>query len=140
VAALQAIDPAGGPPAERGVPLARRDGATRQAIEALGRAVDTAAVTAACDAVVRVPACVGPPVWVHGELSPGNVLTRGGRLVAVVDFGGLGVGDPACDLIVAWNVLPASARSTFRAAAGADDATWARGRGWALSVALVQLP
>ena len=50
------------------------------------------------------------------------------------------VGDPACDMIVAWNLLPASARETFRAAVDVDDATWSRGRGWALSMALGQPP
>jgi aminoglycoside phosphotransferase (APT) family kinase protein len=79
-------------------------------------------------------------MWVHSDLMPGNLLTRGGRLDAVLDFGTVGIGDPACDLIPAWNLLPAEARDTFRQAAGADDAGWARGRGWALSMALIQLP
>lgn len=68
------------------------------------------------------------------------MLVRDGRLAAVIDFGCVGVGDPAVDLIVAWNLLPASARATFREAVGADDAEWARGRGWALSISLIQLP
>jgi aminoglycoside phosphotransferase (APT) family kinase protein len=69
-----------------------------------------------------------------------NLLTRQGRLSAVLDFGTVGTGDPACDLIVAWNLLPAEARPAFRDAVGADDAMWTRGRGWALSMALTQLP
>lgn len=68
------------------------------------------------------------------------MLVRDGRLSAVIDFGVAGVGDPAVDLIVAWNLLPAPARGAFRAAVGADDAEWARGRGWALSISLIQLP
>jgi len=67
-------------------------------------------------------------------------LSVDGRLSAVIDFGGLGVGDPVCDLIVAWNLLPTEARNVFRAALRVDDATWERGRGWALSIALIQLP
>jgi aminoglycoside phosphotransferase (APT) family kinase protein len=63
-----------------------------------------------------------------------------GQLSAVIDFGGLGVGDPACDLIVAWNLLTATMRKDFSDALQIDEATWARGRGWALSVALIQLP
>ncbi|WP_405558229.1 phosphotransferase [Streptomyces sp. NBC_01171] len=82
----------------------------------------------------------GPPAWAHGDLSPGNVLVTGGGLSAVIDFGCAGVGDPAVDPIVAWNLLPASVRDVFRDAVGAEDAQWARGRGWALSIALVQLP
>lgn len=76
----------------------------------------------------------------HGDLFPGNLLARQGRLSAVIDFGGLGVGDPACDLIPAWNLFSGQARDVFRAALPADDATWARGRGWALSIALIALP
>lgn len=140
VAALRRIDPTGGPPAGRGVPLEERDAPTRTAIDALHGMVDTAAVTAAWDAALQVPAWPGPPVWVHGDLSAGNLLTVDGRLSAVIDFGGLGVGDPACDLIVAWGLFSGEARDVFRDALQIDDATWARGRGWALSTALLELP
>ncbi len=71
---------------------------------------------------------------------PGNLLMVGGRLAGVIDFGTLGAGDPACDLIVAWNLLPARVRDIFRAGLQVDDATWERGRGWALSIALIALP
>ena len=74
------------------------------------------------------------------DLAPGNLLLTGGRLSAVLDFGLAGIGDPACDLVVAWNLLPSSARPVLRDASGVDEATWQRGRGWALSVALIQLP
>jgi len=117
-----------------------RDDPTRTAIAALHGMIDTDATTAAWDAALQAPAWSGPSVWVHGDLSPGNLLLQGGRLTAVLDCAGLGMGDPACDLIVAWNLLPADARRVFRAGLGVDDATWARGRGWALSVALIQLP
>jgi aminoglycoside phosphotransferase (APT) family kinase protein len=110
VAALRGVDLPGGPVAYRGVPLAAVDAGTR------------------------------PARWLHSDLMPMNLLVRGGRLAAVLDFGTLGTGDPACDLIPAWNLLPAGARSLFRDASGADDADWARGRGWALSMALNQLP
>lgn len=145
VDALHRIDPAGGPPPGthnffRGVPLALRDRYTRQAIAALQGTHDAHALTEAWEAALRIPAWHGSPVWIHGDLQPGNVLAVDGRLSAVIDFGGLGVGDPACDLIVAWNFLPAKVRSVFRAALEVDDATWARGRGWALSVSLVALP
>jgi aminoglycoside phosphotransferase (APT) family kinase protein len=140
VEALHRIDPAGGPRATRGVPLAMPDEPTRAALAALQGTIDTDAATAAWDAALRTPEWSSRPVWVHGDLSPGNLLLQGGRLTGVIDFAGLGVGDPACDLIVAWNLLPADARSVFRGELGIDDATWARGRGWALSVALIQLP
>lgn len=80
------------------------------------------------------------PVWIHGDLIPGNILVDGGRLTAVIDFSLLCVGDPACDVMVAWTLLSAAARDVFRGALEVDDATWARGRGWALSWALIALP
>jgi aminoglycoside phosphotransferase (APT) family kinase protein len=140
IGALRRVDPTGAPIGYRGIPLANRDAPTREAIAQLAGAVDTDAVTALWEAGLRVPAHAGPPVWAHGDLSPGNVLVADGRLSAVIDFGTLGVGDPAVDLIVAWNLLPASARPVLRHALGVDDAEWARGRGWALSVSLIQLP
>jgi aminoglycoside phosphotransferase (APT) family kinase protein len=145
VAALQRIDPVGGPPpgvhnSFRGVPLATRYAETRAAIASLDDMLDTGVVTAAWDAALQVPAWHGPPVWIHGDLSPLNLLTERGRISAVIDFGCLGVGDPACDLQVAWNLLSSYTREVFRAALPLDDATWTRGRGWALSVGLIALP
>jgi len=145
IAALQRIDPTGGPPpgphnSSRGVPLAMRDPQTRAAIATLHGMLDADAVTAAWEAALQAPAWRGPPVWIHGDLQSGNLLAQQGRLSAVIDFGCLGVGDPACDLIVAWNFLSDETRDVFRSALGVDDATWARGRGWALSVGLIALP
>jgi aminoglycoside phosphotransferase (APT) family kinase protein len=143
VTALQRIE-APGPPAtvnaSRGGPLALRDAATRAAIQMLAGSVDRGAVTDAWDAALAAPVWHGPAVWVHGDLTPGNVIVERGRLSAVIDFGALGVGDPAVDLLPAWNLFPVRVREVYRAALGVDDATWQRGRGWALSVALVALP
>jgi aminoglycoside phosphotransferase (APT) family kinase protein len=151
VAALQRIDPTGGPVpgthnSGRGVPLAMRDQATCEAIAAtvaiagVRDRFDAAALTTAWDAALAAPAWTGPPVWLHGDLQSGNLLAVNGRLSAVIDFGCLGVGDPACDLAVAWNLFSREAREAFRAELALDDATWARGRGWALSVGLIALP
>jgi len=149
LAAMQRIDPDGGPPPgehnfHRGEALATRDAATREAIAALDGRVDGLAATRAWDEALDAPAWSGPPTWVHGDLHAGNLLVRDGTVSAVIDFGGLGVGDPACDLMVAWTFLTAGAREVLRrslAAAGGvvDDAAWARGRGWALSMAVVAL-
>ncbi|WYB39478.1 phosphotransferase [Streptomyces sp. GD-15H] len=100
---------------------------------------DAHAVTALWQEALEAPGHTGPPVWAHGDLSPGNVLVDGGRLAAVIDFNCAGVGDPAVDLIVAWNLLPAEVRGLFREAVAADGAQWARGRSWALSISLIQL-
>ncbi|MEU9479337.1 aminoglycoside phosphotransferase family protein [Streptomyces sp. NPDC048191] len=140
VRALRRISPLDGPPSHRGGPLGDRDELTRAAVAELGGRVDTGAVTALWEECLRAPEHSGGPVWAHGDLSPGNVLVDEGRLSAVIDFGCAGVGDPAVDLVVAWNLLPARVRDTFRKAVGADDAEWARGRGWALSISLIQLP
>lgn len=142
---LREIDTTGGPltsgdNSSRGVPLAQRDDSTRAAIAALGERVDAVAATTTWQAALDAPVWDGPPAWVHGDLQSGNLLAIDGQLSAVIDFGCLGVGDPAVDLIVAWNLLPAGPRDAFRAAVNVDDATWARGRGWALSTALIALP
>jgi aminoglycoside phosphotransferase (APT) family kinase protein len=122
------------------VPLFTRDAPTRAAIAELSGKLDTAAVVAAWEAALQAPAWHGPPVWTHGDLLPGNLLVQRGRISAVIDFGVLGVGDPACDLIVAWSLFSALTREVFRAALSVDDMTWARGRGWALSIGLIALP
>lgn len=92
--------------------------------------------TAAWEAALAAPAWDAAPVWVHADLYPVNLLARHGRLAAVIDFGGLGVGDPAIDLLPAWAWLTTPARGLFRAQAKPDDAAWARGRGWALGLGL----
>jgi aminoglycoside phosphotransferase (APT) family kinase protein len=80
------------------------------------------------------------PNEIHGDLSPSNLLERKGRLVGVLDWGGLALGDPACDLMIAWNYLEEPFRFQLRFSVSADDAMWQRGMGWALSVAAIQLP
>ncbi|MGV9760338.1 aminoglycoside phosphotransferase family protein [Streptomyces tricolor] len=147
--ALQGIDPTGGPGPEqsnafRGLPLGTArdsvadDARVRPRIEALKRAglADAGLVTEVWEAALAAPAWDRRPVWVHGDLDAANLLARDGRLSGVIDFGTLAVADPAVDLVPAWKVLPASARPVFRDAVGADTATWARGRGWALAASL----
>ena len=141
ITALQRIDPAGGPPpAEdnffRGAPLARRDAATRAAIASLEGEIDVDGVTETWDEALRAPEWTGPPVWIHGDLDARNLLVEDGRLSGVIDWGGLAVGDPACDAMVAWKVVTAETRESFRSALAIDDATWARARGWAVSQAV----
>jgi aminoglycoside phosphotransferase (APT) family kinase protein len=145
IIALQRIDTAGWPAplppiSSRGVPLSTRDTPTRAAIAELSGMLDTSAVTVVWETALQVPTWHGPPVWTHGDLLPGNLLVQRGRISAVIDFEGLGVGDPACDLIAAWSLLSLDSREIFRAALPIDDATWARGRGWALSIGLIALP
>jgi aminoglycoside phosphotransferase (APT) family kinase protein len=144
IAALHSLDPSGGPQPSaanfgRGVPLAMRDGVTRKAISASHDLIDTAAVTAAWEVALCVPAWDRPPVWIHGDIAAGNLVVREGRLSAVIDWGGVGIGDPACDLIVAWELFDAGSREVLRSELDIDDATWVRGRGWALSTAMCAL-
>ena len=145
VAALQAIDASKGPPPGdhnfgRGEPLENRDAEVRDALGRVGDDVDVAAATAAWEAALAAPVWEGPPVWIHGDLQSANVVARGGRPVAVIDFGALGVGDPACDVMAAWTFLPRGGRAVFRSELAVDDATWERARGWALSMGLIALP
>ncbi len=145
VAALRAIDTEGGPaPGEhnsgRGVPLAERDERTRAAIAELKGTIDTRLATEVWETALAADHWQGAPAWIHGDLHASNLLVTGDRLAGILDFGCLGVGDPACDLMVAWAYLTREAREAFRQALTVDDASWRRGRGWALSVGLIALP
>ncbi|GGI95330.1 aminoglycoside phosphotransferase family protein [Streptomyces brasiliensis] len=145
VAAMRSVTLPGAPQAYRGGPLAALDASTRAAIAELrgipGEGVDCDAVAAVWEEALGAPGWDGPPVWLHADLMPGNLLVdANGRLTSVIDFGCMGVGDPACDLFPAWNLLPAGAREVFREALGVDDATWTRGRARTLSQALIALP
>ncbi|MEU6235953.1 aminoglycoside phosphotransferase family protein [Kitasatospora sp. NPDC047058] len=144
VAAMWSVTLPDAPQAHRGGPVASLDESTRAAIGRLRgipeEGVDCDAALAVWEETLRAPDWDGPPVWLHGDLMPGNLLVDGGRLAAVIDFGCAGVGDPACDLFPAWNLLPADARRVFRSALAVDEATWIRGRGRTLSQALIALP
>jgi aminoglycoside phosphotransferase (APT) family kinase protein len=143
VAALRLVDATGGPdpePTERGAPLSDRDAEVRNAIEELGARVPAAAVTAVWEDSLEAPVYMGPPVWFHGDLLPGNLLVAKARLHAVIDFGGIGVGDPTCDVMPAWMLFSGASKEVFRSELSVDEASWTRGRGWALSVALIALP
>lgn len=109
---------------------------TRASIAALSSKIDVEVATAAWEAALHAPEWDQPPVWIHGDLDARNLLASEGRLIAVIDWGCLGVGDPACDVAVAWKLLDEDARDIFRTALSIDDGTWARGRGWVLSQAL----
>lgn len=147
VTALRAVPTEGAPVKDgtaRGVPLARLDADVRAAVAASGDRVDGPAVLAVWErALAARPAAEGR--WIHGDLLPGNLLARAGRLAAVIDWGATGVGDPAADLLPAWAAgLTAAERADFRAAAtdgltDPDDA-WDRGRGWMLVQAVIALP
>ena len=143
LAALQRIDPTDGPPpgphnCYRGGSLMVYDAETRHAIAALDGTIDTDAVTEVWETALQAT-WHGPPVWLHGDVAAGNLLVSDGRLSAVIDFGCAGVGDPACDVSIAWTLLGGASREAFRAALPVDDATWARGRGWALWKGLITL-
>lgn len=142
VTALRLVDTTGAPvrpPGARGGPLAEGDDQVRRSIGELGARIDGAATLRAWQESLDVPTWQADPVWVHGDLLPGNLLVVAGRLSAVIDFGGLNVGDPACDLQPAWNVFTGHSRERFRAELEVDDASWLRGRGWALRQAIPAL-
>lgn len=152
--ALYSIDATGGPPA--GLHSHFRGGAltgpsfhpapecrsfdvqTRRAMAVLGDRVDRVACTEVWEAALTT-SWDREPVWVHGDIAPDNLLVRDGRLSAVIDFGCSAVGDPACDLLMAWAFFSGPSREAFRAGLDLDDATWARGRGWVIWKALIVL-
>lgn len=122
----------------RGGELSTYDGEAREALDVLGDRVDVEAITRLWEEALATTGD-GDPVWVHGDVAPGNLLIRDGRLAAVLDFGSAGVGDPACDLAIAWTFLDAGGRRAFRRALDLDDATWTRAQGWALWKAVITL-
>jgi aminoglycoside phosphotransferase (APT) family kinase protein len=141
--ALHAIDATHGPgPGAhsfgRGGPLELYDSASRRALAVLGDQIDAALASEVWD-LALASTWQGPPVWVHGDVAPSNQLVRHGRLGGVIDFGCSAVGDPACDLVIAWTLLSDQSAALFRRGVALDDATWARGRGWALWKAAIQL-
>ena len=143
IRALRRVDTTGAPPRPpraRGAPLAELDELVRRAIAQLGDRIDRTAALRSWEESLAAEAWAGPGVWLHGDLLPGNLLVVGGRLSAVIDFGALGVGDPACDLQPAWNVFAGVSRERFRAELDVDEASWLRGRGWALYQAVMALP
>jgi aminoglycoside phosphotransferase (APT) family kinase protein len=127
----------------RGDPLATMDRATCENIERCRALEDFDLDLDAAEQIwaeaMRLPAAAGSttPRWYHGDLAAENLLVRNGALSAVLDFGGLSLGDPTVDLVVAWEVLDAPARELFRKQVAVDDATWLRGRAWALSITLM---
>jgi aminoglycoside phosphotransferase (APT) family kinase protein len=144
LAVLRSIDATDGPRAGRanhgrGVPLAFLDARVRGDVARLEGEIDVAATLRAWDTALSAPVWSGPGAWLHGDLHASNLLVRDGRIVAVLDFGLLGVGDPAADLFAGWSLLDAPARAVFRETAGTDYAMWARGRGWAVFNAVIAL-
>ncbi|ASO21048.1 aminoglycoside phosphotransferase (APT) family kinase protein [Actinoalloteichus hoggarensis] len=141
--ALRRCDTTGGPHAGahswyRGAPPAHYDDETRRCLAALEGQVDTIRATAVWEAALAAEH-TGEPVWFHGDIAFGNLLVADGELAAVIDFGTCGVGDPACDLVIAWTMFAGESRRAFRHMMDLDEGAWARARGWALWKALLTL-
>jgi aminoglycoside phosphotransferase (APT) family kinase protein len=139
--ALQQIDATNGPlPSSdnfyRGGSLLVYDSEVRRAITTLDGKVDVQSASAAWEDALKF-SWNNPPVWFHGDISPGNLLIQNRKLNAVIDFGLMGVGDPACDLAIAWTLFKGKSREVFKATLAPDESTWSRGRAWALWKALI---
>ncbi|MHB0953024.1 MAG: aminoglycoside phosphotransferase family protein [Allorhizobium sp.] len=141
--ALQEIDATTGPPAgthnfHRGGSLGVYDGETRRSLDLLAGMIDHALLAEIWETALA-SRWENAPVWVHGDVTAGNLLIRDGRLSAVIDFGSMGTGDPACDLAIAWTFFDGESRKAFRDALPLDPATWQRARGWTLWKAVITL-
>ena len=137
---LRRMDSVAGAPRGGRRPLRELDAVTRAAIEASRGVIDVEAATAAWERTLEAPAWSGTPVWIHADLLRPNLLVRGGRIRAVIDFGGVGLGDPAADVVAAWSVFGRTGRAVFREALDVDDGTWNRARGFALHQAAMIIP
>lgn len=143
LASLQRVDADGGPAAGphsffRGGPLETYDTETRETVAFLAGRIDRDRALAVWEDALA-SRWTDPPVWMHGDVVPSNLLVREGHLSAVIDFGCSAVGDPACDLAIAWTLFEGHSRAVFREGLAVDDGAWARGRGWALWKALLTL-
>jgi aminoglycoside phosphotransferase (APT) family kinase protein len=143
VKSIQQIDTTNGPLAGahnafRGCPLMVYDNETRKALKELDHKIDTITALQIWEHALAAT-YKGPPVWFHGDIAPGNLIVKDDSLSAVIDFGCCGVGDPACDLAIAWTYFFSENRQLFKKEVAADDETWSRGRGWALWKALITL-
>jgi aminoglycoside phosphotransferase (APT) family kinase protein len=140
--ALHSVAADGGPrkpPGTRGSALVHADPGVRDALSRLVEhddGFDVAAAEAAWNICLQAPEWDGAPVWIHGDLQPGNLIISNGRLTGVVDFGAFGVGDPAPDLAPALWTFVGEARTAYRKAMDYDEATWLRACGWALGPSL----
>ncbi|MEM5515500.1 phosphotransferase [Henriciella sp. AS95] len=124
----------------RGIGLAKRDTLTRKSIVTLSDAFDAGKLRRLWHASVNAATCPRKDyTWIHGDLHPGNLIVRSGALTGVIDWGLGGLGDPACDLMAGYTVFDGAARDAFAAAMNASEADWRRGRGWALSTAVIAL-
>jgi len=142
---LQTVDTTDAPappddPFSRGTPLKPRDGMFREALDQLRDEFDVELVLAAWDASLAADTYAGPQRWVHGDLMAGNLLVANGNLSAVIDFGTAWAADPAADVLPAWWLFEGDARQAFRDALEVDPITWARARGWALSLSMIAIP
>jgi aminoglycoside phosphotransferase (APT) family kinase protein len=142
--ALRAVEPAGGRicgPANgfRGSPLFTRDGWVRKCFESVSDLYDLSALLSAWEEALAAPVWDKESVWIHGDIHAANILVHDGRVVGIVDFGLAALGDPACDLALAWSFLPTGYRDDFFEAADVDDSMVQRGKGWALYIGAIAL-
>lgn len=138
---FQAIDASGGPLAGkhnfyRGGNIAIYDKETRDAIEQNKDILNSSFLKEIWELALDSK-WTETPVWVHGDIAPGNILVKDGELCAVIDFGMVGVGDPSCDATMAWTFFDNTSRKVFKNTLNMDDDTWNRARGWALWKALI---
>jgi aminoglycoside phosphotransferase (APT) family kinase protein len=141
--ALRACDASGGPEPgphnfHRGGPVAFYADDVERSLSAVADEVPEAAARRVWEDA-QASSWSADPVWFHGDVAHGNLLVRDGALAAVIDFGTSGVGDPACDCVLAWTMLSGKSRDAFRSTLAVDADTWARGRGWGLWKALLVL-
>ncbi|CAN5524401.1 aminoglycoside phosphotransferase family protein [soil metagenome] len=140
VSGMRRLDPIGAPTGYRCGSLLALDGDVRACLSQVADLVDVESLLRLWDRALAASPWAGSPVWAHGDLLSGNVLVSDGRLSGVLDFAAAGVGDPSCDLMAAWSMLPSHSREVFRAHLDVDDDEWERGCGWALSQAAIALP
>jgi aminoglycoside phosphotransferase (APT) family kinase protein len=123
----------------RGTALVNLDQVARNAMNALEDTFDKACLLKIWEQALGVEPWAGSPVWIHGDIHAANIIVRNDGIAGIIDFGLMGIGDPACDLALGWSLLPPRAREIFRTAANVDEPTWQRGKGWGLYIGVIAL-
>lgn len=140
IKALWKVNTSNAPLSRRGVSLKTQDTFVHEAIYNLKDKIDINTIARIWQSCLEVSDWNKSPVWLHADLLPSNLLLQNNKLHAVIDFGLMGIGDPACDLIPAWCLFDTNSRIIFKEYLGVDEDTWVRGKGWALSIALIIIP
>lgn len=137
---MQKLNTKNAPTCSRGQHIKIRDNTVKKYIPLLKEEYDISLLSEIWDSVINTPEWKGLSYWIHGDLHEGNILSKKGKIIAVVDFGLCGVGEPSCDYMCAWTLLGKESREKFKSLLNPDPSCWKRGLGWSFSMGILGYP